>query len=140
MNTTRKDPGDEQTTVRVRRGRVDSVDLYEIKDNELDLLESGSPASLQLNFSIFLVSIASSAACTLATATFASRIVENIFLFVTIIGFLLGAYLFAAWFRTRSSVKDVCDCIRARIPPEVARPALPEARAESRDETDQPSE
>ena len=39
----------------VRRGRVDSVDLYEVKENELELLEKGSPASLQLNFSIFLL-------------------------------------------------------------------------------------
>ena len=53
----------------VRRGRVDSVDLYEVKKNELELLEKGAPESLQLNFSIFLFSIAFSAIITLTTAT-----------------------------------------------------------------------
>lgn len=41
--------------VKVRRGKVESVDLYEIKDSELDILEQGTPATLQLNFAIFFV-------------------------------------------------------------------------------------
>jgi len=41
--------------LRVRRGRVESVDLYEIKDSELEIFQRGSPADLQLNFAIFLL-------------------------------------------------------------------------------------
>ena len=48
-------PVDNNSIVKIRRGRVSSVDLYEIKDSELDQLEAGSPATLQLNFSIFLL-------------------------------------------------------------------------------------
>ena len=72
--------------VRIRRGRVDSVDLYEIKDSELDVLEKGSPADLQLNFAIFLLSIAASTITSLYTATFASATVQNVFTLVSIVG------------------------------------------------------
>ena len=49
--------------VKVRRGKVESVDLYEIKDSELDVLEQGTPATLQLNFAIFLFSTAFTPLC-----------------------------------------------------------------------------
>jgi hypothetical protein len=113
-----KDPG-ESKPLRIRRGRVESVDLYEIKDSELDLLEKGSPADLQLNFSIFLLSSAVTALCSFATATFTSKTAENVFILGTIVGLLLGVYLLLAWWRNKTSLKSVADRIRQRIPPEV---------------------
>ncbi|MNJ74159.1 hypothetical protein D3C77_710510 [compost metagenome] len=77
----------------VRRGRVDSVDLFEVKEHELEMLEQGSPASLQLNFSIFLLSIAFSAILTLTTATVASKIFETVYVVIAVVGILLGSYL-----------------------------------------------
>lgn len=103
---------------RVRRGRVDSVDLYEVKENELDILENGEPTGLQLNFSIFLLSLAFSGILTLCTATFSSSIIQNVFLFVTIIGILLGLYLLLMWWKGRKSIKSVIHNIKQRIPPE----------------------
>ncbi|WDF71496.1 hypothetical protein [Novosphingobium sp. KACC 22771] len=102
----------------VRRGTVDSVDLYEIKDSELDILERGSSADLQLNFSIFLVSIAFSAICALSTSTFASESIKTVFIVVSVFGILLGSYLILAWWRSRNSVKELCKTIRKRIAPE----------------------
>lgn len=104
-----------EKTLKVRRGRVDSVDLYEVKENELELLENGEPTSLQLNFSIFLLSIAFSGILTLCTATFNSTIVQNTFLFVTIIGVLLGLYLLLMWWRGRKSIKKIIKTIKDRI-------------------------
>ena len=52
-----KSPVSDEKHLVVRRGRVDSVDLYEVKENELELLEKGAPATLQLNFAIFLYSL-----------------------------------------------------------------------------------
>ena len=52
-------PGEKYTgekAVQIKRGRVDSLSLYEITDNELDILTAGSPSSLYLNFAIFLLS------------------------------------------------------------------------------------
>ncbi len=104
----------------VRRGRVGSVDLYEIKENELELLEKGSPANLQLNFSVFLLSIAFSAIAALATANFKHPITETIFVIVAVVGILVGVYLLISWWRTRASIGELVKKIRERIPPDVA--------------------
>jgi hypothetical protein len=109
-----------ESQLRVRRGRVESVDLYEIKDTELELMERGSPADLQLNFAIFLLSLAISGVCALATATFKSPKVEIAFMVATFCGGFMGLYLLVAWWRNRTSLRDVCKRIRLRIPPEIA--------------------
>jgi len=113
---------DGSTPLRVRRGRVESVDLYEIKDNELDQLEQGTPAGLQLNFSIFLLSIAFGAISSLFTATFSNKTIETIYIVISVVGVLAGIYLLIAWRRTKSPVRELCRRIRERIPPEVQLP------------------
>lgn len=117
-----------ETHIRIRRGRVESVDLYEIKDSELELIERGSPADLQLNFAIFLISLAFSAGCSLATASFASTKVENVFVMVMVLGVIVGLYLLISWYRNRTSLKLICIRIRQRIPPDIAAsdpPSIP---------------
>lgn len=113
---------DGSTSLRVRRGRVESVDLYEIKDTELDSLEKGTPAELQLNFAVFLLSTSFAAISTLLTATFPNKTTETIFIVVSVVGLLIGIYLLIAWARTRSDVKKLCQRIRQRIPQDVALP------------------
>ena len=104
-----------EKSIPVRRGRVGSVNLYEVKEEELDLLEKGSPAPLQLNFAIFLFSIAFTCAIALATSTFKSKIVETIFIVVSVIGILQGALLIIIWWRTKTSIAKVVATIRSRI-------------------------
>jgi len=128
-------PLDDGTPLRVRRGRVESVDLYEIKDTELETLEKGTPADLQFNFAVFLLSIAFSAMASLATADFPNKIIENIFLFISILGILIGAYLLFAWWGTKSEVKLLCKRIRQRIPPDILSSAADE---EDQDDPIQP--
>ena len=120
---------DDSKPLRIRRGRVESVDLYEIKDNELDALEKGTPAELQLNFAVFLLSIAFAAISSLLTTSFPSKTIETIFIVISVSGILIGAYLLIAWSRTRSTVKVLCQRIRERIPPEGK--ALPESDSDS---------
>jgi multisubunit Na+/H+ antiporter MnhE subunit len=105
----------------IRRGRVDSVDLFEVKEHELEMLEQGSPASLQLNFSIFLLSIAFSAILTLTTATVASPILETVYIVISVVGILLGVYLLISWWRTKTTIKKIITTIKNRIPPELVR-------------------
>ncbi len=104
--------------LRVRRGRVASVDLYEIKDSELDLLEKGAPSMLYLNFSIFLLSISFSAIVSLATAAFSSTKIEMLFMIVAVVGMIGGLMLLILWWRTRTSVFATVKEIRKRIPPD----------------------
>lgn len=118
---------DDSKPLRVRRGRVESVDLYEIKDTELDVLEKGTPAELQLNFAVFLLSTAFAAISSLATATFDSKIIQIIFIVISVAGILMGAYLLIAWLRTKSEVKKLCKRIRERIPPDLLAPVHDES-------------
>jgi len=126
-------PLDDQKPLRIRRGRVDSLDLYEIKDSELDILEKGSPTDLQLNFSVFLLSIAFAAICSLASATFSNTRTETAFMLVAIVGALLGGYLMIAWYRTRTSLQVLCRGIRNRIPPDVLPPTPSQAPSDDND-------
>lgn len=119
MKPSQTDVKDEKA-LRVRRGRVESVDLYEIKDSELDLLEKGSPADLQLNFAIFLVSTAFASLASLLTSTFPDQITKTVFVVIAVVGFLGGAYLLLTWYRNHTSLRTICKRIRERIPPEVA--------------------
>jgi len=123
MNT--PDTATESTPLRVRRGRVASVDLYEVKDSELDILEKGSPSSIQLNFAIFLLSLAFSCIVSLCTATFKSDVVQTVFVVVAVIGVLLGFYLLISWWRTRTSITAVVKGIRERIEPLASQPQKP---------------
>ncbi len=112
-----------QKSPKIRIGRVDSIDLYEVKENELEILEKGSPANLQLNFAIFLLSLAFSCIVALCTATFTYDIVEIIFVFVVVVGIVMGAYLLLSWHRARKSISQIVKNIRDRIPKETEKPS-----------------
>jgi uncharacterized membrane protein YciS (DUF1049 family) len=114
-------PKDSQDEVRVRRGRVESVDLYEIKDSELDELERGSPANLQFNIAVALLSIAFSFLACIATSTFDKPIYQTLYVVVMVVGFIVGGVLLLFWLRNRRSVSDLCRKIRGRIPVEPER-------------------
>ncbi len=110
-------PKSDDNSVTIRRGRVSSVDLYEIKESELDQLENGSDAGIKLNFSIFLFSMAATAIASLCTADFSQApTVKTIFLIVSIVGIIIGAYLLIVWMREHKSTKTVIKKIRERIP------------------------
>jgi uncharacterized membrane protein YciS (DUF1049 family) len=115
QNTTPKDTKDE---VRVRRGRVESVDLYEIKDSELEDLERGSPANLQFNIAIALLSIAFSFLACIATSTFDKPYYATLYTVIMVVGFVGGVVLLILWLQTRLSISELCRKIRGRIPME----------------------
>ncbi|ETW92444.1 MAG: hypothetical protein ETSY1_43610 [Candidatus Entotheonella factor] len=110
-------PPKEQIAERVKilRGRVDSMSLYEITEYELNLLEQGSPASLHLNFSIFLLSIATSFLITLLSTPIASYRVFTVFVVITAVGFSVGGFLLLLWYKTHRSVKNIIEKIKRRI-------------------------
>ena len=104
------------TDITIYRGRVGSVILYEVKENELDILERGGQSDIYLNFAIFLFSVAVTAISTLFTASFSNLTTQIIFICVTIIGFVLGLLLLILWFRSRKPVKSVIAAIKGRVP------------------------
>jgi hypothetical protein len=108
----------EEKALKVRRGRVDSVDLYEIKENELEILANGEPTTIYLNFSIFLLSMAITAVTSLCTASFNNNIIKYSFLFTAILCFIIGIFLLILWYIGKKSIKAIIQKIKERIPPE----------------------
>ncbi len=109
----------------IKRGRVDSLNIYEVKEQELELLENGAAGTLQFNFAIFLFSIALTCIAALATADFKWEIVKSIFVFTTVVGLVVGSYLMLSWWRTRTSLKEVVSVIRSRINGQVTDTQIP---------------
>lgn len=103
---------------RIRKGRVDSLTLYEITESELDGLEQGSPASLHLNFAIFFISIALSFLVVLLTTTIPSIRTYCFFVIVVVVGFAAGGVLGVLWLKERKSASVLVQRIRRRVPPE----------------------
>ena len=102
--------------LRIIRGPVGSLSLYEITDYELELLEQGSPSSNFLNFAIFFFSIGASFFTTLVTVTIQSVYVFAIFVVLTVLGLFASLVLFQLWRGSKSRTRDLCKKIRARVP------------------------
>jgi hypothetical protein len=102
------------STIQIQRGRVRRLIIHEVDDAELSLLERGSPESLFLTFAVSLLSTAVSFSVTLLTSTTSTRI-YIVFLLLSIVGYLAGAICLALWHRSRISVADVIQRIRARM-------------------------
>ena len=101
--------------IKVRRGRVDSLSLYEITDHELDILEKGSPNSVYLNFGILSLTIGLSFLSSLLSVEIESNRVFFVFVILTTVGTLFGIILLVIWYRMRSAVSDVVQKIKNRI-------------------------
>lgn len=102
--------------IKIVRGKVDSLSLYEITDNELETLEKGSPSSTYLNFSIFLLSVGFSFLVCLLTVKTESMKIYATFMIFTVIGILVGIILLVLWYRERRSMSEVIKRIKDRIP------------------------
>ncbi|WP_148663259.1 hypothetical protein [Sphingobium indicum] len=99
----------------IKRGSLTSLSIYEITDYELDILESGGPSSLYLNFAIFLISIGISFLITLMTTDISNTKIYNFFLISTILGLIIGLLLLTIWKKTYTSTAKLCIKIRSRI-------------------------
>ena len=104
-----------QNDPRIVRGRIDSLSLYEITDHELGVLEKGSPSSIYLNFGIFLLTIGLSFLTAILTTNIESIKVFIVFVVVSAMGGISGAFLIVLWYRLRGDVTDVAGKIRERI-------------------------
>lgn len=104
----------------IRRARIDTLNIYEISEGELQVLEHGSPESLYLNFAIFLLSSAGSVLVALLTTRIESERLFNTFVIFSVTGFMIGLLLMLLWRRNRQSTSLVFAEIRRRMPPEGA--------------------
>ena len=102
--------------IRVRRGKVDAVVLYEVREDELELLEKGGEATTQLNFAIFLYSLSfASLIAIICTIDYRWDSANSIFWLIFIFGSILGSYFFIIWKRSKKPIAKVVSNIRNRL-------------------------
>ena len=110
-------PPQESESLPTRRARVESIDLFEVKKEELDFLEAGLKSTpTMLAFATFLGSIA--VACLIAMLTtkeYKWPVVESVFSGVGFSGLVLAFLLFILWYRSRSSENSLISTIRDRM-------------------------
>ena len=109
-----------QTDVKVVRGRVDSLSLYEITDYELDILETGAPTPLYLNLAIFFLSVGCAFTIALFTANIEPARTHTVFVVLGSVGIAGGLLFLFLWLCTKSEVAGVVSRIKARIPEQQA--------------------
>jgi Na+/proline symporter len=105
---------------RIVRARLDTLNVYEISENELESLERGGPESLLLNFSIFFLSNAISLTVPLlmSSVDIKSTRVFIVLVIVCVISWIAAAVLGALWLNGYRSKKSVIRIIKKRLPPE----------------------
>ncbi|MFM7852291.1 MAG: hypothetical protein ACKO96_10355 [Flammeovirgaceae bacterium] len=111
-----KDSNKEGEIVKVKRAKYDSLELFEVSENELTTIERGSPSSNYLNFAIFLLSIAISFLTTLVTIDLKERqTLFTVFTVICVLGFMVGIFLTILWYRSKNDFDEVLKKIRDRM-------------------------
>lgn len=109
----------------IQRAPYRTLTIYEVSEDELKILEKGSPESIYLNFSIAMLPVAFTLMVTLLTTEIPSAGLRSLFQMIMVVFYVAGLFLFVLWYRTRSSVSDCVATIRERLhPPEEGVPAI----------------
>lgn len=113
-----KDDAQEGNLPSVKRGRVDSLVIYDVKEDELKDLERGAPCSVYLNWALSLFSaFISFLIADLVSLDFSQgcNMVSICFISFTICSGVISVILFCLWFRHRRDLKNVIERIRERV-------------------------
>lgn len=102
----------------IRRARIDCLNIYEVSEGELEILEKGYPASIFLNFAIFLFGSALTLLIAILTTNVKSNATFITFVVLIIVGVLIGLLLLLLWYRNNKSISKLVDTIRKRLPRE----------------------
>ena len=102
----------------IRRARFDQLTIYEISEDELSILENGSPDSVYLSISIAFLSAAIS--CSVAAPSIQIESPKLLIAFVSfiVLSYIAGGVLMVLWLKSKNSVSACVRKIRNRLPPE----------------------
>lgn len=98
----------------VNRCSVDSITLFEITEQELELLEQGSPSSTLLNFAIFSLSTGLAFLITLWTVKVDDQRTFVTFVVLAVLGLFSGIVLLVVWRKMSKSTASVVEKIKNR--------------------------
>ena len=108
---------------KIRRGMVDSINIYEITESELEVLENATPTGVLFDVGVACLSTAISFVVTLTTTTIPNDRMFYSYLIVCILGFIASVFFLIMWWAGRKSVKVVIRKIKDRIQIEVTENA-----------------
>jgi hypothetical protein len=103
--------------VKIRRGAILQMTIYDVLEDELETLAHGRPDSIFLNFATFLLSIATAFLISLLTTEVSNR-TFTVFVILVVIGYVFGALFLALWYRNRKSISALVEKIKQRLPVE----------------------
>ena len=116
---------EQKETIGINRGKLDSLNIYEVSERELQTIEKGSNDSIFLNFGIFFLSVAISFFIVLFTVDFFYEDRDDlmikfiVFLCVAILTLIGSIICFVAWWRNKDDFKTTIAEIKKRIKQEV---------------------
>lgn len=128
--TTQKNPSS-NGEIQIDRARLDSITVYEVTEDELEIIERGTPTSNYLNFSIALLSIFVAFFITLLTVEIENDRTFLFFLATTIITLIVGVILLIMWIRSNRSSVSIFSKIRARKSSDKIREAIQDATGDT---------
>ena len=110
-------PPQDNESLPTRRARVESIDLFEVKKEELDLIEAGLKSTPTiLAFAMFSASVAVAfLIAILTTKEYRWSITESVFSGIVFSGVVLAVFLFIFWKSNRSSENRLITTIRDRM-------------------------
>ncbi len=102
--------------IEIRRGKLDSVTVYEVTEEELKILEQGGSIVAHLNWAIFLFSIAFAAFVALVSSIeFKWAIMPVVFTSAILVGIVVGTSFLISWKRSKKPVTEVVQKVRDRL-------------------------
>jgi hypothetical protein len=102
----------------IRMGRICTLKVHQISDEELNQLEQGSGQNLFLSLSLSILSSAISFLIAIFTTKIESDRTFNVFVIIIVIGLLTGIVLLILWWNARKKTVKLAKTIRDRMQPE----------------------
>ncbi|MDO8281716.1 MAG: hypothetical protein Q7U10_03675 [Thermodesulfovibrionia bacterium] len=106
-----------ESSIPVKKGRVDSISIFEVTESELETLESATPTGILFDIGVSCLSVAIAFTISLATTEIENDRAFYSFLIVVVVGYLAFIAFTIIWLVTRQSVKKLTKKIRERMSP-----------------------
>ena len=118
---------DKNESYPVKRGKFDSLTIYDVTSQALTIIENGSTNSLYLNFAIFLISVSLSFFTSIFTVEWFPKVKGQeqhlisfiVFLIIAILTLIIGVICTILWFRSHDNFKETITTIKNRLKEEV---------------------
>jgi len=111
---------DQRGEIEVDRRTIDAITTYEVIEDQLVIIETGSNSN-DLNFAISLLSICASLIVTLSTTQIEGQIKLTAFWVATCVSGILGFYFLFEYRKKKKTSKSIFTTIRAQKSSRVVR-------------------